>query len=444
MNRLRIVPIVAVLLSAMAAGSVFAAAAGEGAAAEERGPIEMTYLRFGGPDDITQEEALIARWEEANPGDTVEPLIAPFPQFKEKLDTMIAGGQSPDIIFGWPTPFANLWANERIISLNELVQGDVDFNIDDYPQHKQFIFDGELTGIPYNATAHILVYNKTMFEEAGLETPIEMYNRGAWTWSNAIEVAKQLTVDENGDGVPDQYGMVNMGDNPVPIMTAVWAHGGRLFNEDFNEITFDSPETREALQMLVDLVRVHEVAPPPEMQASEIGISFNSGKVAIGRQSAATIMLRHIRWEEPWEWDIVPFPAGPKGFAAWADGNSLGISVSAPDQLLAWDFVTSLVDEESWQVRFDLGLPFRLPPNINVINSPTFRELWSYVDVDMILDVMLGEKALTPLVPRQADAFRIAYNVMDTEVENAVRGDITVEEAIDATVKQANDILAGF
>ena len=115
-----------------------------------------------------------------------------------------------------------------------------------------------------------------------------------------------------------------------------------------------------------------------------------------------------------------------------------------PDKHLAWDFVTSMVDEESWQVRFDLGLPFRLPPNIKVINSSTFRELWSYVDVDMIMDVMLGDKALTPLVPRQADAFRIAYNVMDTEVENAVRGDITVEEAIAATVKQANDILAGF
>ena len=196
--------------------------------------------------------------------------------------------------------------------------------------------------------------------------------------------------------------------------------------------------------MLVDLVHVHGVAPPPEMQAGDIGISFNTGKVGIGRQSAATIMLRHIRWEEPWEWDIVPFPAGPKGLAAWADGNSLGISVSVPDELLAWDFVTSLVDEESWQVRFDLGLPFRLPPNINVINSPTFRELWSYVDVDMILDVMLGEKALTPLVPRQANAYRIAYDVMDTEVENAVRGAKTVDEAIADTVKQANDILAGF
>ena len=84
MNRLRIVPVVAVLLSALVTGSVFAAAAGEGAAGEERGPITMTYLRFGGPDDITQDEALIARWEERNPGDTIEPLIAPFPQWKEK------------------------------------------------------------------------------------------------------------------------------------------------------------------------------------------------------------------------------------------------------------------------------------------------------------------------------------------------------------------------
>lgn len=437
------ITLAAALLFGLLAASAYAAGVEEGAA-DERGPVTMTYLRFGGPDDITQEEALIARWEERNPGDTIEPLIVPFPQFKEKLDTMVAGGQSPDIIFGWPTPFANLWANERIIALNELVQGDVDFNIDDYPQHKQFIFDGQLTGVPYNATAHILVYNKTMFDEAGLETPIEMYNRGAWTWSNAIAAAQALTVDADGDGTPDQYGMVDMGDNPVPILTTVWAHGGRLFNEDFTRITLDSPETRAALQLLVDLVRVHEVAPPPEMQASDIGISFNTGKVAIGRQSAATIMLRHIRWEEPWEWGIVPFPAGPAGHAAWADGNSLGISVTAPDQLLAWDFVTSLVDEESWRVRFELGLPFRLPPNIDVINSPTFRELWSYVDVDMILDVMLGEKAITPLVPRQANAYRIAYDVMDTEVENAVRGAKSVDEAITDTVKQANDILEGF
>lgn len=425
-------------------GSVVYAGGTEEGAADARGPITMTYLRFGGADDIAQEEALIERWQEANPGDTIEPLIVPFPQFKEKLDTMIAGGQAPDIIFGWPTPFANLWANERIIALNELAQGDVDFNIDDYPQHKQFIFDGQLTGIPYNATAHILIYNRTMFEQAGMETPIEMYNRGAWTWSNAIAAAKELTIDEDGDGTPDQYGMVDMGDNPVPILTTVWSHGGRLFNEDFTEITLDSPETREALQLLVDLVRAHQVAPPPEMQAGDIGISFNTGKVAIGRLSAATIMLRHIRWEEPWEWDIVPFPAGPAGHAAWADGNSLGISVGAEDPLLAWDFITSLVDEESWQVRFDLGLPFRLPPNINVINSPTFRELWNYVDVDMIVDVMLGERALTPLVPRQADAFRIAYDVLDTEVENAVRGAKSVDQAIADTVKQANDILEGF
>lgn len=93
----------AALLFGLLAGTAYATGTEEGAA-DARGPITMTYLRFGGADDITQEEALIARWEERNPGDTIEPLIVPFPQFKEKLDTMVAGGQSPDIIFGWPTP----------------------------------------------------------------------------------------------------------------------------------------------------------------------------------------------------------------------------------------------------------------------------------------------------------------------------------------------------
>ena len=42
------------------------------------------------------------------------------------------------------------------------------------------------------------------------------------------------------------------------------------------------------------------------------------------------------------------------------------------------------------------------------------------------------------------EAFRIAYDVLDTEVENAVRGAKSVDEAIADTVKQANDILEGF
>ena len=35
----------------------------------------MTCLRFAGPDDITHDEALIARWEERNPGAKIEPLL---------------------------------------------------------------------------------------------------------------------------------------------------------------------------------------------------------------------------------------------------------------------------------------------------------------------------------------------------------------------------------
>lgn len=428
------------LLVTCLGGNIFAG--GEGEASGK--PVNMTYLRFGGPDDITQEDALIERWEATNPGATIELMLVPFPQFKEKLDTMVAGGQSPDLVFGWPTPFANLWDNGRIMGLNELAAADSDFDWADYPQHRQFIFDDQVSGLPYNATAHILRFNTTMFEKAGLETPLEMYQRGAWTWENAIKVAKKLTVDEDGDGTPDQYGIVDMGVGPVQVLSIVWAFGGRLFNDDFTAITFDSPETHDAIQLIVDLVGKHKVAPPPEMMAGDIGISFDTGKVAIGTISGATIMLKHLRWEQPWEWGVVPYPSGPAGTAAWADGNSVGISVTNPAPEIAWDFITSLVDEASWKTRFDLELPFRLPPNINVINSQRFRDLWNYVDIDMLLDVMLGKKAIAPLVPRQADSYRIAYDIMKTEIENAVRGTKSVDQAIKDTVKQGNDVLEGY
>lgn len=65
-------------------------------------------------------------------------------------------------------------------------------------------------GVPYamgaEATPVVLSYNKTLFEQYGVKTPMEYFQEGNWTWDTFRDVALEMTGDTDGDGVNDVYG----------------------------------------------------------------------------------------------------------------------------------------------------------------------------------------------------------------------------------------------
>ena len=65
-------------------------------------------------------------------------------------------------------------------------------------------------GIPYamgaEATPVVISYNKTLFEQNGVKTPMEYFEEGNWTWETFRDVALEMTGDTDGDGVNDVYG----------------------------------------------------------------------------------------------------------------------------------------------------------------------------------------------------------------------------------------------
>ncbi len=65
-------------------------------------------------------------------------------------------------------------------------------------------------GVPYAAgsaaTPVVIAYNKTLFEQNGVKTPMEYFQEGNWTWDTFRQVALDMTGDTNGDGENDIYG----------------------------------------------------------------------------------------------------------------------------------------------------------------------------------------------------------------------------------------------
>jgi multiple sugar transport system substrate-binding protein len=121
----------------------------------------------------------------------------------DTLATQIATGNAPDIIgpigiralqsFGDQLLDLSGYITSSGVDLSEIPQGLLDvYNV-----------DGKQIGIPMAVYPSFIYYNKALFDEADLPYPPhklgETYDGKPWTWDTVAELAKQLTVDAEGN-----------------------------------------------------------------------------------------------------------------------------------------------------------------------------------------------------------------------------------------------------
>lgn len=148
-----------------------------------------------------------------------------------------------------------------------------------------------------------VIFNKDMFENAGLQNPHYYYQQGEWTWEKAAELAKALTKDNNGDGEIDQYGFGH-----IWRYDLVLANGSRLTREKDQQRIFsmDEPAALEAFETYYRWSSVEGIA---EL-GDNSGDNFRDGRYAM--QPIEVWRIHWIRGGFNFEFGIVPLPLGPK------------------------------------------------------------------------------------------------------------------------------------
>ncbi len=104
----------------------------------------------------------------------------------------------------------------------------------------------------------MLAINKTMMDEAGLEDPNALYERGEWTWDKFREYAQVLTVDKDGDTIPDVYGYG--GRHDWTVSNLMMSNGATIASSATE--TLSSKEVGEALDFIYKLYNEDHVARP--------------------------------------------------------------------------------------------------------------------------------------------------------------------------------------
>jgi multiple sugar transport system substrate-binding protein len=292
----------------------------------------------------------IAEFNEMYPN--VEVQLEAVPQeYGTKLLAQFAAGTAPDVYMVGDGDVAKFVGRGVVEPLDAYMQGEDGLDIDTFfPAIAEF---GQISGNTYlmskDFSPLVLYYNKDIFREAGVDFP-----SADWTWEDLLAVAKQLTVDANGNTAAsedfdkdsiEKWGIMlpaHWGD-PLwlrGILPIIFQNGGTTLSEDGTTATgyMNSPETVEALQWYVDLFKTHYVAPSREDLDAYAGTDwFQSGLAAMvwtGRWP-----LKDYLKNPDLSFGTMGLPAGPKGNANALCWAGFAMYSESENKEAAWAFL---------------------------------------------------------------------------------------------------------
>jgi multiple sugar transport system substrate-binding protein len=394
-------------------------------AGEASGVVKV--MSFLAADTPEVEPAIIAAFQERNPGITVEFEAVPFGDFFTKLKTLIAGGEAPDVVslnIENLASFASLGALE---DLGPYIERD-NFDLGQYYESTLGMgqFDGKQYGLPASFSTVALFYNKNMFDEAGIAYPDE-----TWDWAKLQEEGAKLTIDKDNDGIIDQFGTA----------TAWWpvylyANNASIFSEDGASCALTEPAAVEAIQKYVNLSLVDKIAPTSsDLKTQSDWDMFMGGRLAtfpIGPWALAP-----FRGIEGFEWDVADMPAMGRQ-ATFLFGNPMAITSDAANKNAAWEYLKFAAGEPGQRIRQAAG--FEIAPVKAVAESEFVASGAGLAPehIEKFLEVT-SYAYLPPLHPNWQEI----HDSIWPELELALLGQQSVEDALNNACAGVNMVLAG-
>ncbi|MCC3377437.1 sugar ABC transporter substrate-binding protein [Cohnella sp. REN36] len=273
-------------LVTVVAGTACSSGSGDGGSKT----VTITHYTIDSPDR-TFVEKLIPDFEAKHPNIKIKVTKAPYEQFDSKLQSAIAGKKAPDVTSHWGYGgFMEYYNKGMLMDLTQLLQDD-GFSAGDYniPENVMDIYkvDGKTYGIPLNSYVTVMLYNKDLFDKAGLTYPPTDYEDKSWTFDKMVDYAKKMTVHSN-NLAEAQYG-VDFGwgerDQRVQYFGAdvysedTWTNGGKP-----SKVNLDQPAVIDAYKKIYGLIHDQKVAPTPAFSKSvsgQFGDPFLSGKIGM-------------------------------------------------------------------------------------------------------------------------------------------------------------------
>ncbi|OMF38079.1 hypothetical protein BK133_03640 [Paenibacillus sp. FSL H8-0548] len=272
---------------------------------EEKVSLRMSIV--AGTDEMPAWQGIVDSFNKSHPNIEVklERLPGSWNEYIQKMTAQIAAGNPPDIGRMGVAYMPMFTSKGQVEDLAPYI-GDLDMNEYYEPAMSQYLQDGKMYGMPIGVYTMAMYYNKDLFKKAGIELPPTDWN-DAWTFEDLKNAAEKLT---NGKGAGKEYGIyANL--YPERSIQYLWSNGGDLISEDKTKATINSPESKQALSFLQDLIKQGYSPTPAETQTTPPDQLFLSGK--LGMLVEGQWMMPTFSKIDNFEWGVAPIAVGVAG-----------------------------------------------------------------------------------------------------------------------------------
>ena len=222
----------------------------------------------------------------------------------------------------------------------------------------------------FNANDSGMYYNKRIFKEAGLKDPQQLMDEDNWNWTTMLDAAKKLTVDNNGDGKVDQYGLA--GAHYIFSEQLITSNGGLIYDEASKKASFDSPAAMDGLNFLYELYNTHKVVKANEGNDWEDPAKyFAEGNIAMYPGGLWEIEGR-LQDKMKDEWGYVYFPKAPNA-SSYTDPLGQTAAYVIPKGVKDAEAIVKIWEElqdfDNWEANRKLWLENVLPDETSIANA---------------------------------------------------------------------------
>ena len=332
--------------SFLAATAALAASSLAGCSGSGDGTVDLTFQIW----DVFQRDGMQAMcdaYTALHPEVTIEVQVTSWDEYWTKLEAATMAKQAPDIFWMHTNEILKYADNDKLVDCSEIVDKS---HFSDISLANASGSDGTLYAVPKDRDTVGLVYNKEMFDAAGVSYPDD-----TWTWDTLVE-ASQKIYDATG-----YYGYMAYGDDQLGYWNFVYQAGGSILTEDKTRANFTDPATEMAMDFYIGLQKNDWCPDQTYFAETSPGTAFFSGKGAMFLEGDWNILPELQNYPDMvGKWDVAVLPKCPNplsgdGRATISNGLSYATTKTNKHLDVVMDVLKFFGSAEGQQIQGESG-----------------------------------------------------------------------------------------
>lgn len=424
------------LVAAAAAALALTACSGGGASTLDKdADVTLTWWTGQNDEALKLLKGLADEFHKEHPNVTIETTsgASSTEELLQKLSAGFASGKYPNISYAFGSWASELESSGRMQDITQLIADDPDIKWDEFSKAARETVrpTGEATiGFPALVDNISLIYNKTVFDKAGVEYPTDQ-----WTWEDFRDAAKELT-DPATQTYGYAYSVSGSEETTWQFWPHLWQNGGVILTDDQKKAAFDSEAGIDALTFLRGMA-VDDKSVYLDQTDTKFAQLFAADR--IGMMTSGPWQLYDLNTAKTaYGVTILPGTDGDHQTVSGPDIWALPDTDDANENYWSYEFLkwlTSPAQDLRWNVAYG-----NLPLRSSEIDTPEFK---AQVEALPGLDVMAAnsENAINarPTVPGYVGL----SEAIGSAISQVLQGEGEPADALHAAAEKANEALSG-